>query len=135
VTGADDLEPIYLTLEDILELYAAITAGTTDQARDQLRHREGLKSALDRPATHAHYKNADLATQAAVLAHGIAEGQSFLDGNKRVALVAMLTFLEVNGYRLSASDRELAEWIISLSTGITFEELIDRIRIAMVAVD
>jgi prophage maintenance system killer protein len=28
-----------------------------------------------------------------VLAHGIAETQPFVDGNKRTALVAMLTFL------------------------------------------
>jgi death-on-curing protein len=44
-----------------------------------------------------------------LLAHGIAEGQHFLDGNKRTALVAMLTFLEINGFRLKASDRELAD--------------------------
>lgn len=43
--------------------------------------------------------------QAAVLAHGIAEGQSFLDGNKRLALVAMLTFLEVNGFSVPVPDR------------------------------
>jgi death-on-curing protein len=69
--------------------------------------------------------------QAAVLAHGIAEGQSFLDGNKRLALVAMLTFLEVNGYHVDASDPELAEWIISLSAGTTAEQLAERIRTAM----
>ena len=43
-----------------------------------------------------------------MLAHGIAEGQHFLDGNKRTALVAMLTFLEINGLRVKASDHELA---------------------------
>jgi hypothetical protein len=32
-----------------------------------------------------------LALQAAVLAHGIAESQAFIDANKRLALVAMLT--------------------------------------------
>lgn len=76
----DELEPVYLTLEDILELYAAIIGATTVQARNQLRSRLGLESALDRPAAHAHYQGADLATQAAVLAHGIAEGQFFVDG-------------------------------------------------------
>jgi death on curing protein len=133
VAEADELEPIYLTLEDIFELYAAIIGGTTAQARDQLRNRAGLESALGRPASYAHYQRADLATQAAVLAHGLAEGQSFIDGNKRLALVAVLTFLEVNGYRLPVSDPELAAWIIDLSTGTTAEELADRIRVAMVA--
>ena len=131
---AEDLEPGYLMLEDALELYAAIIEGTTAQARDQLRNRGGLEGALERPALHAHYESADLALQAAVLAHGIAEGQSFIDGNKRLALVAMLTFLDVNGYRLPVSDRKLADWIIDLSAGTTPEELADRLRAAMVPV-
>ena len=38
---------------------------------------------MARPATYAHYEKADLALQAAVLAHGLAEGQLFIEGNKR----------------------------------------------------
>ena len=64
---AEDLEPVYLTLEDALELYAAIIDGSPTQARDQLRSRAGLQGALERPASHAHYESADLALQAAVL--------------------------------------------------------------------
>jgi prophage maintenance system killer protein len=45
---------------------------------------------------------------------GIAESLCFIDGNKRLALVAMLAFLEVNGYAVEATDPELATWIISL---------------------
>jgi death on curing protein len=73
------------------------------------------------PETYAHYQDADLALQAAVLAHGIAEGQQFIDGNKRTALIAMLVFLEVNGWRVEASDPELADWILSFSQGATPE--------------
>ena len=57
--------------------------------------------------------------QAAVLAHCIAESQAFSDANKRLALVAMLTFLEINGMRVEASDPELAAWILDFSTGAT----------------
>jgi death-on-curing protein len=97
-------EPLYLVLEDALESYAAIIDGSPVQAADHLRNRSGLEAALARPATYAEYQRADLSLQAAVLAHGIAEGQFFLDGNKRLALVAMLTFLELNGYRVDASE-------------------------------
>lgn len=90
-----------------------------------------MEGALARPATYAHYQNADLALQAAVLAHGIAEGQFFIDGNKRLALVAMLTFLEVNGYRVEASDPEFADWILEFAAGTTPEELATRIRAAL----
>jgi death-on-curing protein len=131
VPEADELEPVYLEFEDILEFYAAIVGGTAGEAQDRLRNRHGLESALARPAAHAHYEGADLAGQAAVLAHGIAEGQPFLDGNKRLALVSMLTFLEVNGYRRPVPDRELADWMISLSAGTTSEELADQIRAAI----
>jgi death-on-curing protein len=127
-------EPIHLVLEDVVELYATIIAGTPGQAADQLRNRSGLESALARPATHTHYENADLAMQAAVLAHGIAEGQFFVDGNKRLALVAMLTFLELNGYRVQASDPELAGWILDLAAGTTPEQLAERIRAALTAI-
>lgn len=124
----DDLELVYLTLEDALELYAAIVDGTTEQAAAVLRSRSALEGALARPATYAHYQGADLALQAAVLAHGIAESQPFLDGNKRLALVAMLTLLEANGYRVDATDREFADWIIHLSAGLTPEQLAEAIR-------
>lgn len=126
-------EPIYLLLEDALGLFAAIIDGTPGQAADHLRNRPGLEGALARPATYAHYQNADLALQAAVLAHGIAEGQFFIDGNKRLALVAMLTFLEVNGYRVDVADPELAAWILDLAAGAPPEELAERIRAALVS--
>lgn len=121
-------EPVYLEFADALELYATIIGGTVIQAGDQLRDRAGLEGALGRPRSYAHYEEADLALQAAVLAHGIAESQTFIDGNKRLALVAMLTFLEVNGYRVEASDPELAGWIIGLSAGTTAEQLAQLIR-------
>ena len=40
----------------------------------------------------------------------------------------MLTFLEINGYRVGATDRELADWIIRFSRGGTPESVSDAIR-------
>jgi death-on-curing protein len=125
------IEPVYLTLDDVLELYGLIIGATVTEAADQLRNRDGLESALARPQTYAHYRDADLVLQATVLAHGIAEGQQFIDGNKRTALVAMLTFLEINGWGIEASDPELAEWILSFSSGATPEAVGTLLRPAM----
>ncbi len=119
---------VYLGVDDALEIYAAIFGLTTVQAGDHLRSREALEGALGRPATYAHYQEADLALQAAVLAHGIAETQPFVDGNKREALIALITFLEVNGYVLVANDPELASWIISFSAGATPEDVAGSLR-------
>ena len=88
----------------------------------------GPRRRAARPLNYALYEKADLALQAAALAHGIAESQTFIDGNKRLALVAMLTFLEINGSGVEASDPELADWIISLSSGRSAEELAELLR-------
>jgi death-on-curing protein len=121
-------EPVYLTAEDVLEIYAAIIDATAEHAADHLRSRDSLEGAVARPAAYAHHEQADLALQAAVLADGIAETQPFIDGNKRTALVAMLTFLELNGHRVEATDPELADWIIGLSADSTARDLADQIR-------
>lgn len=124
----DRAEPVYLELADALELYGAIVGGTTGQTADQLRDRAGLESALGRPRNYALYEDADLTLQAAALADGIAESQTFIDGNKRLALIAMLTFLEINGFEVEASDPELAASMLSLSAGTTPAELAELIR-------
>lgn len=124
---------VYLDVEDALEVFAAIIGGTPEQAADQLRSRDALAGALGRPANYARYEDADLAAQAAVLAHGVAETQAFIDGNKRTALVVMLTFLEINGRRVDATDRELADWIISFSAGVTPTEVAELLRPRLVA--
>jgi death-on-curing protein len=125
---SSDVEPLYLEAADALGLYALIIGATTVQAEDHLRNRPGLESALSRPRAYAHYQDADLALQAAVLAHGLAEGQHFIDGNKRLALVSMLAFLELNGYLLEAADPDLAAWIIGLSGAGTPDQLAEVLR-------
>lgn len=118
----------YLDVEDILGAYAEVFDCSEQEAAAQVRNQGGLESAVTRPAWYAYYQAAALATQAAALAHGIAEGQVFFEGNKRTALAAMLAFLEVNGYRTTASDADLAQWILDLSGTLTVEELADRLR-------
>lgn len=58
-----------------------------------------------------------------------------MDGNKRTGLIAMLTFLELNGYQLSATDQELAAWMISFSSGSSPEEVAERLRPLMKPAD
>jgi death-on-curing protein len=131
ITVDDEDDVLYLEIEDILGLYADLFGCTDQEAADQLRSQSGLESVLDRPRTYAYYQHADLSLQAAVLAHGIAEGQYFIEGNKRVALESMRTFLLINGYQLTASQEDRAAWILDLSEGGTAEELGERIRAAL----
>lgn len=90
-------DTLSLEAEDILGLYARLFQCSPEAARNRLRDPARLASAVARPKHYAQYQSADLALQAAVLAHGIAEGQVFLDGNKRTALAALTMFLALNG--------------------------------------
>jgi death-on-curing protein len=105
---------------------------SADQAADQLRDLAGLEGALARPTTHAHYEDADVAMRAVVLAHGIAEGQYFVERNKRTALAAMRTFLLVNGFDVTASQDQRARWMLGLSEGLSLAGLAAELRRCMV---
>jgi death-on-curing family protein len=128
---AEHEDIVYLDVDDVLVLYGELFGCSVERAKDQLLRPELLESALTRPAHYAFYQGADLALQAAVLAHGVAENQPFVDGNKRTAELAMLTFLDLNGYEMSGSDQDeadLATWILDLSAELTPEGLADRLR-------
>ncbi len=132
--GSSNQALVYLTVDDVLSFYAVLFAYTEQQAADQLRGRATLEGALARPQQYAHYAGADLALQAAVLAHGIAEGQPFVEGNKRTALASLRAFLLANGYQISATQEERANWIIRLSEGASPDDLAGWIRASLVPV-
>ena len=79
---------------------------------------EGLfESALARPENLAAYGSPDVFECAAAYAFGLARNHPFVDGNKRVALLASGVFLRINGYRLNVSQADAAEAVISLAAG------------------
>jgi death-on-curing protein len=129
----DGGQSFFLSAAEVIALHAHIFGISDEQAADRLRSYSVLAGAVGRPRQHAHYGGADLALQAAVLAHGIAEGQPFFDGNKRTALVALLTFLAINGTTTLASDGELAFQIYNLAHGTTAAPLADWLRPTLAA--
>jgi death-on-curing protein len=76
-----------------------------------------LDSALARPMNAAAYAEPDVPALAAAYAFGIARNHPFLDGNKRTALVAAELFLELNGWRLAATDAECVLTFVALAAG------------------
>ena len=76
-----------------------------------------LESALARPLQlHAHAEpRPDIADLAAALARGLARNHPFVDGNKRTALVACETFIELNGGKLEADDADLFPLFLALA--------------------
>ncbi len=61
-----------------------------------------LESAITACEAAAHYSDADLAEQAAVLAVRIAQAHALVDNNKRLAYIAAVIFLRENGHPLPA---------------------------------
>lgn len=54
---------------------------------------------------------------------------AFVDGNKRIGMYVMLTFLEVNGIRIEATNDEVADVGLKVASGeMSYESLLDWVR-------
>lgn len=83
-----------------------------------LRDENALESALARPQQRRHDQaDISLAALAAAYAYGLVRDHSYIDGNKRVALVVMVAFLERNGVELSATNAEVLSIMLGLAAG------------------
>jgi death on curing protein len=88
-----------------------------------VRSPELLDSALARPQTTAAYADeADAILIGATYAIAIARNHPFIDGNKRVAWVAMRTFLQLNGIKLTFERSEAVSDMLALAAGERTDE-------------
>lgn len=63
-----------------------------------------------------------LEEKGARLGYSLVRNHSFADGNKRIGILAMLTFLSVNGVEISCTDEELVETGLNLASGLMDSE-------------
>lgn len=64
----------------------------------------------------------DVPSKAGALFWGLVRAHGFSDGNKRVALVALLEMLQWNGYRLVADDEALYNFVMAAADSLGREE-------------
>lgn len=76
-----------------------------------------LDSALNRAVNLALYSEPDFADLAAVYAIGLAKNHAFVDGNKRVAFLAVGLFLGLNGYKLTATQTDATQTMLAAASG------------------
>lgn len=63
------------------------------------------------------------------LGFNLVSNHAFVDGNKRIGLLVMLSFLAINGINLKYTDEELVYIGLSLADGkMTYEELLSWIK-------
>lgn len=83
-----------------------------------VRDEGAIEAALARPLNRREYgDDADLATLAAAYGFGFARNHGYIDGNKRIAFLAMAVFLELNGLRLVAEEVDVVRTIVRLAAG------------------
>lgn len=104
----------YLDLDDLLEI-ARRAVGDDVAVRDYGL----LESALARPRASVFGQDAypELHTKAAALMHSLARNHALVDGNKRLAWTACLTFLAINGHWISAPEDDRFDFVIRVATG------------------
>ena len=111
----------------LLHQYIAAETGGSVGLRD-----EGLlESALE--GAFATFEGKELyptkEEKAARIGASLVSNHAFLDGNKRIGMYVMLTFLEVNGIRGECTDEDIVRAGLSLADGsMDYEKLLDWIR-------
>jgi death on curing protein len=105
---------IYLTLPELVFIAERVTGGEV-----AIRDLGLLEAAAARPRASAFGADAyaDLDQKAAALVHSLARNHALVDGNKRLALGALIAFYGVNGRRLNLTNHAAYDLIIHVATG------------------
>jgi death-on-curing protein len=103
-----------LDIEQVLFIHEKIISAAG--GKQGIRDFNLLHSALER--CKVTYAGEDLYVtlfeKAAALLHSLVMNHAFLDGNKRTAYAMMVRFLNLNGYRIVASQAEIVRMCIAV---------------------
>lgn len=111
------MRPLFLTLGEVLTLH-----------EEQIRLFGGSAGVRDVGLLHSAMGNVEatfggaflhetIFEMAAAYLHGICRNHPFLDGNKRTAVAAALTFLDFNEIELTADEDEFYDLVIGVAEG------------------
>jgi death-on-curing protein len=110
-------EPVPVWIEDDLVLAIHDRQLVEHGGGEGLRDATLLNSALARPLNHYAYGSRDLFELASMYTAGIIQNHPFVDGNKRTGFITGVLFLELNGFRFTASEEAAAQAIVELAAG------------------
>lgn len=113
-------EPIWIEENLVLAIHDRLLVehGGAEGVRDESL----LQSALSRPLNHIAYASSDIIELAAKYIAGIVQNHPFVDGNKRTGFVVGVLFLELNGYRFTASEETAAQAVLELAARVIDEK-------------
>ena len=115
--------------EKVLLLHQLIAQETGGEVglRDQALLDAALAAAFAGVADREFYPSKE--EKAARLGFDLISNHAFLDGNKRIGMYVMLTFLEANGIGVEADNEEVAAVGLAVASGtMKYEALLDWVR-------
>lgn len=120
---------IKFSQEKVLLLHQLITQETGGD--NSIRDYALLDSALE--SAFATFDGVDLypskEEKAARLGYALISNHAFVDGNKRIGMYVMLTFLEVNGIRMTCDNAQVAGVGLAVADGtMQYDELLKWVR-------
>ena len=121
---AEPAQPKWVTYEQVIAIHSRELRrfGGASGLRD-----EGmLRAAIERPLNKWQYEQAELSTLAAAYAFGLAKNHAFVDGNKRIAFMTMMTFLRKNGVRFAPAQAVATKMFFALAAGEVSEDSLAR---------
>jgi death-on-curing protein len=109
-------EPIWIDERDALALHGRLLA--LHRGAPGVRDEALLESALARPRQQfAYAEPLNLIDMATAYTAGIVRNHPFVDGNKRTGFVVGILFLELNGYRFTATEEDATQAVLALAAG------------------
>ncbi|MBQ2642928.1 MAG: type II toxin-antitoxin system death-on-curing family toxin [Eubacterium sp.] len=120
---------IKLTKEKVLLLHKLIAEETGGSVG--VRNEKLLDSTLE--SIYQSFDNKELyptkQEKGARLGYSLISNHAFVDGNKRIGVHIMLTFLELNGIKINCTDDELVEIALSIASGnMDYDALLEWVK-------
>ena len=108
--------PVWIDERDALAIHDRLLA--LDGGRAGVRDEGLFKSALARPKQiYAGGHRPGTVPLASAYTAAIVRSHPFVDGNKRTGFILGALFLELNGYRLTASEEDATQAVMGLAAG------------------
>ena len=120
---------IKFTKDKALQLHKLIAdeTGGSVEVRDDALLESALEGAFAGFGDNEFYPTIE--EKAARLGYTLISNHAFVDGNKRIGVFIMLTFLEVNGIHFNCTNEDVFSIGIGVADGsISYEELLEWVR-------
>ncbi|SDC04531.1 death on curing protein [Melghirimyces thermohalophilus] len=109
---------VFLTLEEIVATHFLTMQRFDDESEAGIQFPDRLEAIVHRPMAESfgYEVHPTLWRKAAALTQSLVQDHPFHNGNKRTALAALGTFLRLNGYLLTLTNRDAEELMVAIAT-------------------